>query len=372
MTERRDGTRRLYRARPEGLRDVRTFLEDFWDDGLERLRDGRRTRPTTGRRPPTRRRLMAQLEREIMIDATPETIFPLLTTTEGMLRWEGTEGEIDARPGGVYRILAAGAHLGVGEFVEVVPNEKVRFTFGWDQPGNPITPGSTEVEITLHPEGSKTLVRLVHRGLPDDAVVRPHPGLGPLPRAPGRGGRRRRPRARRHAAGLTPASPYGGSSSAAHGRRRGRRLGGRRLVVVVVEPGTVVEVTGSSVPAVGGGSWRSTTSRSSTRRSWWCCRSDRDAAGPRGGSGKSSTSRPSIATRHVALPDLGREAAAGHAVHRRWAPGGPPTPPRRSRARSRRTRRRRCPAWCRSCRRPGGRCPRPDRCPTRSRRGAPR
>jgi DNA-binding transcriptional ArsR family regulator len=39
VTERRDGTRRLYRARPEGLRDVRAFLEDFWDDGLERLRE---------------------------------------------------------------------------------------------------------------------------------------------------------------------------------------------------------------------------------------------------------------------------------------------------------------------------------------------
>ena len=38
VTERRDGTRRLYRARPEGLRDLRTFLEDFWDDGLGRLR----------------------------------------------------------------------------------------------------------------------------------------------------------------------------------------------------------------------------------------------------------------------------------------------------------------------------------------------
>ena len=42
---------------------------------------------------------MAELVREIMIDATPETIFPLLTTTEGMLRWEGTEGEIDLRLG---------------------------------------------------------------------------------------------------------------------------------------------------------------------------------------------------------------------------------------------------------------------------------
>jgi DNA-binding transcriptional ArsR family regulator len=38
VTERREGTRRLYRARPEGLHDLRTFLEDFWDDGLDRLR----------------------------------------------------------------------------------------------------------------------------------------------------------------------------------------------------------------------------------------------------------------------------------------------------------------------------------------------
>ena len=39
MTERRDGTRRLYRARPEGMADLREFLDDFWDDGLDRLRD---------------------------------------------------------------------------------------------------------------------------------------------------------------------------------------------------------------------------------------------------------------------------------------------------------------------------------------------
>ena len=38
VSERRDGTRRLYRARPEGLADVREFLEGFWDDKLERLK----------------------------------------------------------------------------------------------------------------------------------------------------------------------------------------------------------------------------------------------------------------------------------------------------------------------------------------------
>ena len=30
--ERRNGTERLYRARPEGLVGLREFLEDFWDD----------------------------------------------------------------------------------------------------------------------------------------------------------------------------------------------------------------------------------------------------------------------------------------------------------------------------------------------------
>jgi DNA-binding transcriptional ArsR family regulator len=38
LSERRDGTRRLSRARPEGLGDLRDFLEQFWDERLETLR----------------------------------------------------------------------------------------------------------------------------------------------------------------------------------------------------------------------------------------------------------------------------------------------------------------------------------------------
>jgi DNA-binding transcriptional ArsR family regulator len=38
LNERRDGTRRLYRARPEGMSDLREFLDDFWSDRLERLK----------------------------------------------------------------------------------------------------------------------------------------------------------------------------------------------------------------------------------------------------------------------------------------------------------------------------------------------
>ena len=38
VSERREGTRRLYRARPEGMAGLREFLEDFWTDRLERLK----------------------------------------------------------------------------------------------------------------------------------------------------------------------------------------------------------------------------------------------------------------------------------------------------------------------------------------------
>jgi DNA-binding transcriptional ArsR family regulator len=38
VSERRNGTRRLYRARPEGLGELKAFLEGFWDDRLDALK----------------------------------------------------------------------------------------------------------------------------------------------------------------------------------------------------------------------------------------------------------------------------------------------------------------------------------------------
>ena len=38
VDERRNGTRRLYRVRPEGLVPVKEFLEEFWDPRLEALK----------------------------------------------------------------------------------------------------------------------------------------------------------------------------------------------------------------------------------------------------------------------------------------------------------------------------------------------
>jgi uncharacterized protein YndB with AHSA1/START domain len=113
---------------------------------------------------------MAELVREIVIDASPDTIWPFLTEPDRHVEWMGTAVEIDPRLGGVHRVLVGGRNQAAGEVTEIVPKEKLVFTFGWEGDDHPIPPGSTTVEITLHPEGSKTRVRLVHRGLPDDAV----------------------------------------------------------------------------------------------------------------------------------------------------------------------------------------------------------
>jgi DNA-binding transcriptional ArsR family regulator len=38
VTERREGTHRYYRARPETVAELRAFLDDYWTTGLGRLR----------------------------------------------------------------------------------------------------------------------------------------------------------------------------------------------------------------------------------------------------------------------------------------------------------------------------------------------
>ncbi|CAN5232215.1 hypothetical protein BH18ACT5_BH18ACT5_10170 [soil metagenome] len=57
-----------------------------------------------------------------------------------------------------------------GEFVELIPDHRVVFTWGWiDHPG--LSPGSSTVEIDLTSEGEGTLLKPTHRGLPPDEVA---------------------------------------------------------------------------------------------------------------------------------------------------------------------------------------------------------
>ena len=106
------------------------------------------------------------VERDVRIEAPPESVFPFLVDPDQMIRWMGVEATLDPRPGGVYHVNVTGSDVARGEYVEVVPNVRVVFTWGWEDEANPVRPGSTTVEITLEPDGSATIVRLRHFGLP--------------------------------------------------------------------------------------------------------------------------------------------------------------------------------------------------------------
>jgi DNA-binding transcriptional ArsR family regulator len=61
LSERRQGTSRYYRARPEGLAGLRDFMDEFWTDRLERLKlaaelEQQRRDKRANRRNRTRRR----------------------------------------------------------------------------------------------------------------------------------------------------------------------------------------------------------------------------------------------------------------------------------------------------------------------------
>jgi uncharacterized protein YndB with AHSA1/START domain len=106
--------------------------------------------------------------RELRVPARPETLFALLTDPSEITRWLGQTAVIDARPGGIFRVTINESDIARGNYVEVLPHERVVFTWGWEQGGAPLAPGSSTVEFTLVPQGDSTLLRLRHLGLPPE------------------------------------------------------------------------------------------------------------------------------------------------------------------------------------------------------------
>jgi uncharacterized protein YndB with AHSA1/START domain len=104
------------------------------------------------------------------INATPATVFSFFSSSERWLQWQGVEATIELRPGGLFRMNVSGDGFAVGRFLEVVPERRLKFTWGWEMPEHRIPPGSSTVEIELVPEGTGTLLRLTHTGLPPDWV----------------------------------------------------------------------------------------------------------------------------------------------------------------------------------------------------------
>jgi uncharacterized protein YndB with AHSA1/START domain len=66
-------------------------------------------------------------------------------------------------------VNVTGEGFASGRVVEVVENERIVFTWGWEQ-GPPVPPGSTTVAIELLPDGDGTRIRLTHSALPPDEI----------------------------------------------------------------------------------------------------------------------------------------------------------------------------------------------------------
>ena len=111
------------------------------------------------------------IEKVITIAARPETVFRLLTDPNEYVRWKGKLAQLDPRAGGLFHVdFMNDKDVVDGKFVEVIPSRRVVFTWGWKD--NPVVPpGSSTVEIDLEPDGQGTRLRLVHRGLPHDAIA---------------------------------------------------------------------------------------------------------------------------------------------------------------------------------------------------------
>jgi uncharacterized protein YndB with AHSA1/START domain len=107
------------------------------------------------------------VEQTLRVAARPETVWRYWTDPERMREWWG-QALLEPSPGGRCRVEMDQGPVMSGEFVELVPHERIVFTFGWEpMPDGPIVPpGSTVVEITLVDDDGDTIMTLRHRGLP--------------------------------------------------------------------------------------------------------------------------------------------------------------------------------------------------------------
>jgi uncharacterized protein YndB with AHSA1/START domain len=110
-----------------------------------------------------------------VLRATPERVYRAFLDPEAMAKWLPPNGftgkvhQMDARVGGSYRMsftnfTTGQSHAFGGEYLELVPNERIRHTDRFDDPN---LPGTMEVTITLKPVSCGTEMHIVQEGVPD-------------------------------------------------------------------------------------------------------------------------------------------------------------------------------------------------------------
>jgi uncharacterized protein YndB with AHSA1/START domain len=110
-----------------------------------------------------------------VLRATPERVYRAFLDPDAMAKWlppNGFTGKVhamDARVGGSYRMsftnfTTGRSHAFGGRFLELVPNERLRYTDAFEDPN---LPGEIQTTVTVKKVSVGTELTVVQDGLPD-------------------------------------------------------------------------------------------------------------------------------------------------------------------------------------------------------------
>jgi uncharacterized protein YndB with AHSA1/START domain len=110
-----------------------------------------------------------------VLRATPERVYRAFLDADAMVKWLPPNGftgkvqHVDARPGGSYKMsftnFATGSsHSFGGQYEELVPHERIRYTDRFDDPN---LPGAMSVTISLTKVSCGTELNITQEGVPD-------------------------------------------------------------------------------------------------------------------------------------------------------------------------------------------------------------
>jgi uncharacterized protein YndB with AHSA1/START domain len=110
-----------------------------------------------------------------VLRASPERIYRAFLDADAMAKWLPPNGftgrvhHLEPRVGGTYRMsftnfTSGKSHSFGGEYVELVPNERIRHTDTFDDPN---LPGKMQVTVTLKRVSVGTDVSIEQEGVPD-------------------------------------------------------------------------------------------------------------------------------------------------------------------------------------------------------------
>src|SRR6187455_491474 len=110
-----------------------------------------------------------------VLKAPAERIYRAFLDAEAMVKWLPPNGftgrvhHLDAKVGGTYKMSFTNfttkhSHSFGGEYLELVPNERIRHTDKFDDPN---LPGEMQVTIALKKVSVGTEVNIVQEGIPD-------------------------------------------------------------------------------------------------------------------------------------------------------------------------------------------------------------